>query len=50
MAIWFQEVDADRADKMKRGTLLETLDIRITELGDDFIKGDMPVDHRTVQP
>ena len=50
MAIWFQEVDANRADQMKRGTLLETLDIRITELGDDFIRGDMPVDHRTVQP
>lgn len=50
MAIWFREVDANRADQMKRGTLLETLDIRITELGDDFIRGDMPVDHRTVQP
>jgi len=35
---------------MRKGTLLETLDIRITELGEDYIKGDMPVDHRTVQP
>lgn len=35
---------------MRKGTLLETLDIRITELGDDYIKGDMPVDQRTVQP
>lgn len=35
---------------MRTGTLLETLDIRIIELGDDFLRGDMPVDHRTVQP
>lgn len=29
---------------------MEALDIQITELGDDFIRGTMPVDHRTVQP
>jgi len=50
MAIWFKEVNAAQADQMRKGTLLESLDIRIIELGDDFIKGDMPVDHRTVQP
>lgn len=26
------------------------LDINITEIGDDFIKGSMPVDHKTHQP
>lgn len=29
---------------------MEWLDMHITEVGDDYLKGDMPVDHRTVQP
>lgn len=29
--------------------MLEHLAIEITELGNDFIKGKMPVDHRTIQ-
>ena len=31
-------------DKAHENTLVETLDIKITEIGDDFIKGTMPVD------
>ena len=51
MAIWFNEnISVEQADAMHKGTLLEALDIRITELGEDYLKGDMPVDHRTVQP
>ena len=50
MAIWFRNVNAAEAGALRKGTLLETLDIQITEVGDDYIKGDMPVDHRTVQP
>ncbi len=34
----------------ERERLMETLDIQITEVGEDFIRGTMPVDHRTVQP
>jgi len=30
--------------------MLEHLGIEITELGENFISGKMPVDHRTVQP
>ena len=30
--------------------MLEHLAIEITELGNDYVKGRMPVDHRTVQP
>ncbi len=33
-----------------RGTLLETLGIRFVEVGEDWIRATMPVDHRTVQP
>lgn len=50
MSIWFKEVNAQQADSMRDGTMLETLDIRISEIGDDYLVGTMPVDHRTVQP
>lgn len=30
--------------------MLEHLDIQIIELGDDYLKASMPVDHRTRQP
>lgn len=32
------------------GTAAESLGIRITEQGEDFLRGTMPVDSRTVQP
>ncbi len=31
-------------------TIIERLGIRITQVGPDFLRGTMPVDHRTVQP
>lgn len=31
-------------------TMVSRLGIEITDLGDDFICGKMPVDHRTIQP
>ena len=31
-------------------TLVDSLGIRITEIGDDFLRGTMPVDQRTCQP
>ena len=50
MTIWFKEPTKEEAGKMQKGTLMETLDIQIIELGEDYIVGSMPVDHRTVQP
>ena len=35
---------------MNKNTLGETLGIEITEVGEDFVEGRMPVDHRTMQP
>ncbi len=37
-------------NQMNKNTLVEHLDIQITELGSDYIIGKMPVDHRTHQP
>ena len=33
-----------------KGTMVEYIGIMITELGENFLRGTMPVDHRTVQP
>ncbi|GAB5538513.1 MAG: hotdog fold thioesterase [Salibacteraceae bacterium] len=50
MAIWHNTPNIEQAQGMKQGTLLETLGIEITELGDDYLRGTMPVDSRTMQP
>ncbi|PTR35056.1 1,4-dihydroxy-2-naphthoyl-CoA hydrolase [Luteibacter sp. OK325] len=50
MAIWKQPVDLARINGWSRGTMMETLDIRFTEAGDDWLRATMPVDHRTQQP
>lgn len=50
MAIWKQPIDLVRINGWSRGTMMETLDIHFTETGDDWIRGTMPVDHRTQQP
>jgi 1,4-dihydroxy-2-naphthoyl-CoA hydrolase len=50
MAIWKQPIDLERINGWSRGTMMETLDIRFTAFGDDWLRGTMPVDHRTQQP
>jgi len=48
--IWFKEIDLEVGKMMIKNTMMEHLDIKIEEVGNDFLKGSMPVDHRTVQP
>ncbi len=50
MAIWKQNVDLGTVNAWSARTLMQALDIRITELGDDYLRGTMPVDDRTRQP
>src|SRR5690348_11609463 len=50
MAIWKQRVDLATANAWSRRTLMQAIGIRITEIGDDFLRGSMPVDDRTRQP
>ncbi|WP_036110052.1 MULTISPECIES: hotdog fold thioesterase [Luteibacter] len=50
MAIWKNPIDLARVNGWSRGTMMETLDIRFTDFGDDWLRGTMPVDHRTQQP
>ena len=48
--IWTIRPEPDRLNADRRGTMLEHLDILITEVTDTTISASMPVDHRTVQP
>jgi len=50
MAIWKHPIDLDRINGWSRNTMMEALDIRFTAFGDDWLRGTMPVDHRTQQP
>ena len=50
MAIWKQDISLERINGWSANTMMETLGIRITEIGDDWLRGTMPVDHRTHQP
>lgn len=50
MAIWKQHVDLETLNAWSQRTLMHALDIRITEIGDDWLRGTMPVDDRTRQP
>lgn len=50
MSIWFRKYTLEEVQQHGIGTMVEHIGIRITEVGDDFLKGTMPVDHRTVQP
>ncbi|MEP7323393.1 MAG: hotdog fold thioesterase [Saprospiraceae bacterium] len=51
MAITFKfKTTPEALNEQFSGTLGETLGIKIIEVGDDFLRGSMPVDHRTKQP
>ena len=51
MAIWTVENPlVDALNALSADTMVSHLGIKITEIGDDFLRGTMPVDSRTVQP
>ncbi|HEX6612927.1 MAG TPA: hotdog fold thioesterase [Rhodanobacteraceae bacterium] len=50
MSIWKQEVDLPTINRWSENTLMRAIDIRITAIGDDFLRATMPVDSRTRQP
>lgn len=45
-----RKVSLELVNSFSKGTLMEHLGIQITEIGEDYIEGTMPVDHRTHQP
>ena len=48
MSIWFNNYTVE--DIITKDTMVEHLGIEVTQLGDDFVVGTMPVDKRTKQP
>jgi len=51
MSIWKKSTDnLILVKQLHQKTLVSHLDIEITEVGDDYIRAKMPVDHRTHQP
>jgi 1,4-dihydroxy-2-naphthoyl-CoA hydrolase len=51
MTIWFNKnVSVEDLKSLGNGTMTEHLGIELIELGKNFLKAKMPVDHRTIQP
>lgn len=50
MALWVNPGTPEQLNALSRNTLVEWIGIEITEVGDDFVRGRMPVDQRTHQP
>ena len=50
MSIWRSLRTLEELNGNRDGTLIANLGILFTEIGDDFVRGTMPVDTRTVQP
>lgn len=48
--IWFKQFTMDEVQRRGKETMVEHIGIRIVDFGNDFLKGTMPVDHRTIQP
>lgn len=50
MPIWKQAVTLDHFNALNRDTMMQTIGIVFTEVGEDFLRATMPVDARTHQP
>ena len=50
MRIWKKEISPAILAKNHSNTATEHLGLEFLEVGDDFIRGRVPVDHRTRQP
>ena len=48
--IWFKPYTLDLLQGPRNANMTRYLGIEFTEIGPDFLKGRMPVDHRTTQP
>jgi 1,4-dihydroxy-2-naphthoyl-CoA hydrolase len=51
MAIWYDpSITPDQINPLSKNNMGEYLGIEVIEIGEDYLKGHMPVDHRTRQP
>ena len=50
MALWKQQATLDLVNGWSPNTMIAHLGIRFIDIGDDYLRGTMPVDARTLQP
>ena len=51
MSIWFEkDLSIEKLKPLGAGTMAEYLGIEWTDIGENYLKAKMPVDHRTIQP
>jgi 1,4-dihydroxy-2-naphthoyl-CoA hydrolase len=52
MSIWFQPTTIEQVNALFAGIrdINKHLDLQLTEIGDDYLRGTLPVDERTRQP
>ncbi len=50
MTLWKTQATLDQLKEMSKNTMIEHLGIEYLEIGADYLKAKMPVDHRTTQP
>lgn len=50
MSIWRTPTSVEQLQALSRDTLVDTIGIRVTEIGADFLRVSMPVSPRTHQP
>ena len=50
MSIWTRDTTLEQMTEHAKNSAVTALGIEFTDIGDDFLRGRMPVDHRTVRP
>jgi 1,4-dihydroxy-2-naphthoyl-CoA hydrolase len=50
MSIWRTQTSVEQLQVHSRNTLVDTIGIRVTEIGPDYVRATMPVSPRTHQP
>jgi 1,4-dihydroxy-2-naphthoyl-CoA hydrolase len=50
MTIWKPHASLEAMNQRSHGSMISHLGIEFTEIGPDFLRAKMPVDHRTLQP
>lgn len=50
MKIWKSPISLEEISEVRESTMTAHLGIEFTEIGDRYLKGKMPIDHRTLQP
>lgn len=49
MNVWFRQVTPEEINRRGRDTMSDHMGVVFTEVGPDYLRATMPVDHRTIQ-